>query len=111
MSLARAISRGERLNARLGVNGTQKAARSFGTVAATSRVSASDMGVPPWIEWGVGDRLADNGCARNRRALIPGMRADGESGHAPAGRIEPIGSRLRPTSPRPQSLTGTTNGG
>jgi hypothetical protein len=31
----------------LGVKGTQKAARSFGTVAARSRVSASDMGLPP----------------------------------------------------------------
>src|SRR5215216_5314551 len=43
MSLARAISRGAFLKARLGVNGTQKAARSLGTVAATSRVSASDI--------------------------------------------------------------------
>src|SRR6267154_950092 len=42
MSLARTISRGAFLRARLGVNGTQKASRSFGT-DATGRV-ASDIG-------------------------------------------------------------------
>ena len=34
MSLARAISRGRALKARLAVNGMKKASRSFGTVAA-----------------------------------------------------------------------------
>src|SRR3954463_8707308 len=42
MSFARMIRRGAFLNARFGVNGTQKAARSFGT-DATGRV-ASDIG-------------------------------------------------------------------
>src|SRR3954453_21519577 len=42
MSLARAISRGFFLNARLGVNGTKNASRSFGTVGASGRV-ASDI--------------------------------------------------------------------
>src|SRR4051794_16775719 len=42
MSLAREISRGFFLNARFGVNGTQNASRSFGTVGASGRV-ASDM--------------------------------------------------------------------
>src|SRR6185295_14698872 len=39
MSLARAINRGAFLNARLGVNGTQKASRSFGT-DATGRAAS-----------------------------------------------------------------------
>src|SRR5256885_15608468 len=42
MSLARAISRGAFLKARLGVNGTKNASRSFGTVGASGRV-ASDI--------------------------------------------------------------------
>src|SRR5215211_2041123 len=43
MSLARTISRGAFLNARFGVNPIQKDSRSFGTVAAASRMLASDM--------------------------------------------------------------------
>src|SRR5438034_4123871 len=42
MPLARTIRRGAFLKARFGVNGTQKASRSFGTVGASGRV-ASDM--------------------------------------------------------------------
>src|SRR5215210_2145858 len=42
MSFAREIRRGFFLNARFGVNGTQNASRSFGTVGASGRV-ASDM--------------------------------------------------------------------
>ena len=45
MSLARAISRGARLNARFGVNGTQKASRSLGTAAL--RRLGSAIGMPP----------------------------------------------------------------
>jgi hypothetical protein len=45
MSLARTISRGARLNARFGVNGTQKASRSLGTAAL--RRSGSAIGLPP----------------------------------------------------------------
>src|SRR5579884_3812130 len=43
MSLARAISRGARLKARLGVNGSQNDSRSLGTVAVATR--AVDMGL------------------------------------------------------------------
>src|SRR5215213_3722421 len=42
MFFAREISRGAFLNARFGVNGTQNASRSLGTIGASGRV-ASDM--------------------------------------------------------------------
>jgi hypothetical protein len=45
MSLARTIRRGAFLKARLGVNGTQNDARSFGTVGAACLVRASGMAV------------------------------------------------------------------
>src|SRR5580700_8713591 len=47
MSLARAISRGARLNARFGVNGTQNASRSLGTAAL--RRLGSAIGLPPGV--------------------------------------------------------------
>jgi hypothetical protein len=43
MPLARAISRGDFLKARLGVNGIQNDSRSLGALGATLRVRASDM--------------------------------------------------------------------
>src|ERR1700752_2398580 len=45
MSFARAISRGFFLKARLGVNGTKNASRSFGPVGASGR-AASDISSP-----------------------------------------------------------------
>src|SRR5687768_4465744 len=43
MFLARVISRGACLKARLGVNGIQKESRSLGTAGATGRLVASGM--------------------------------------------------------------------
>jgi hypothetical protein len=45
MSLARAISRGRALNARLAVNGMKNASRSFGTAADIEDVRACGMGL------------------------------------------------------------------
>src|SRR6185312_11799972 len=47
MSLAPVISRGRRLNERLGVNGIQKGSRSFGTVATLAMACASRYGGMP----------------------------------------------------------------
>src|SRR5205807_8001008 len=56
MFLARTIRRGDFLNARFGVNGSQNEERSLGTLTA-SRVRASDMTTPcsRWV--GRGGRL------------------------------------------------------
>src|SRR5512145_841832 len=75
MSLARAISRGAALNARLGVNGIQKASRSLGT--ALDRLAAAvGMGefllaclAPARDTWLAGTALAvaRGGCYHRRR--------------------------------------------
>src|SRR5262245_57907965 len=69
MSLARAISRGAFLNARFGVNGTQNAARSFGT-DATGRV-ASDISDSPKAFSGE----VDTGSTQKTRPTLIGVLA------------------------------------